>query len=95
MSAYVIVQVNVTDSEKYDEYKKLTPASAEKYGGSFIVRGGAMEYIEGELPYARVVVLEFPDTEKASEWYNGPEYQHAKSVREGASEGVFTLVEGS
>lgn len=25
MAAYVIIQVNVTDEDRYDEYKKLTP----------------------------------------------------------------------
>ncbi len=95
MAAYVIVQVNVTDAEKYEAYKKLTPASIEKYGGRFLVRGGAQENLEGTLEYSRIVLVEFPDVDRATQWYNSPEYQRAKTLRAGASTGVFTVVEGA
>jgi len=68
MSAYVIVEVNVTDAKLYDEYKKLVPATVEKYGGRFAVRGGTVESKEGGWAPARMVVLEFPSMEKARAW---------------------------
>ncbi len=95
MAAYVIIQVNVTDAEKYEDYKKLTPASVEKYGGRFLVRGGTQEDLEGALDYSRIVLLEFPDVARAKQWYDSPEYQEAKAVRVGASTGIFTVVEGA
>ncbi len=95
MAAYVIIQVNVSDAEKYEDYKKLTPASVEKYGGSFLVRGGAQEDLEGALDYSRIVLLEFPDVDRAKQWYGSPEYEKAKAVRAGASTGVFTVVQGA
>lgn len=95
MPAYVVIQVNVTDAEKYEAYKKLTPASVENYGGKFLVRGGAKRDLEGELDFSRLVLLEFPDTARAEEWYSSPEYQEAKAVREGASDGIFTVVQGA
>lgn len=94
MPAYVVIQVNVTDPEKYDAYKKLSPATVENFGGRFVVRGGEAEDLEGSRPYGRLVVLEFESVAQAKQWYDSPEYQHAKSVREGAGEGVFTVVEG-
>jgi uncharacterized protein (DUF1330 family) len=36
MAAYVIGEVEVTDSATYEDYRKQVP----KYGGRFIVRGG-------------------------------------------------------
>ena len=47
MSAYIIVDVQVTDPEVYTGYTKLVPATVEAYGGKFIVRGGAAENMEG------------------------------------------------
>ncbi len=94
MAAYVIIQVNVTDEGKYEAYKQRTPASIEKYGGRFLVRGGAQEDLEGTLEYSRIVLLEFPDVDRAKQWYNSPEYQEAKTLRADASIGIFTLVEG-
>lgn len=95
MTAYVVIQVKVTDEEKYEAYKRRTPASLEKYGGKFLVRGGAQEDLEGSLEYSRIVLLEFPDVDRAKQWYNSPEYQEAKTLRAGASVGVFTVVEGA
>lgn len=95
MAAYVVIQVNVTDAEKYEDYKKLTPASVESYGGRFLVRGGAQEDLEGHLEYSRMVLLEFPDVVRAKQWYGSPEYEKAKAVRAGASTGVFTVVQGA
>lgn len=94
MAAYVIVQGTITDQEKYDQYKTLTPATVEQYGGRFLVRGGAMEHLEGEWDVARLVMLEFSDMDAARRWYASPEYQAAKAVREGAATMTFTLVDG-
>lgn len=95
MAAYVVIQVNVTDAEKYEDYKKLTPASIEKYGGRFLVRGGAHVDLEGKLKHSRLVLLEFSDVERAKQWYASPEYGEAKAVRAGAATAIFTVVEGA
>ena len=92
--AYVIVQVEVTDPAAYQSYKALTPAAVAAYGGRFIVRGGAMENLEGTWEVPRLVILEFPTMERARQWYDSPEYQAAKAVREGAARMVMTAVEG-
>lgn len=94
MSAYVIVQVSVTNPAKYDEYKPLAAAAVEKHGGKYIVRGGEAEDLEGKRPHARLVVLEFPSYAQAKAWYHSPEYQRAKAARMGAGDGVFTVVAG-
>jgi uncharacterized protein (DUF1330 family) len=94
MSAYVIVQVNVTDAAKYEAYKSLAAAAVEKHGGRYIVRGGEAEDLEGTRPYSRLVVLEFETIEQAKRWYQSLDYQKAKSARAGAGVGVFTVVAG-
>jgi uncharacterized protein (DUF1330 family) len=94
MPAYVIVDVNITDPTRYEVYKKLTPGIVGSYGGKFIVRGGATEVLEGDWKPGRVVVLEFPDMEKAKSWYESPEYTEAKGIRFEASTGKMILVEG-
>ena len=95
MAAYVIVEVNVTDAKLYDEYKKLVPATVEKYGGRFAVRGGMVETKEGGWNPARVVVLEFPSMDKARAWYHSPEYAPALAMRLKAANAKLILVEGA
>lgn len=94
MAAYVLVQVNVTKAEQYETYKPLAAAAVQQYGGKYIVRGGTASDLEGTRPYPRIVVIEFPSAEQAKKWYASPEYQKAKRAREGAGEGVFTVIEG-
>ncbi len=94
MSAYVIVKVKVTDWDRYKEYMKLTPATIEKFGGKFIVRGGQTVTLEGSETTERIVILEFSSLEKAKEWYHSKEYGEAKKKREGAATASFIAIEG-
>ena len=94
MSAYIIVDVKINNPGDYEEYKKLTPASVEAYQGSFIVRGGSTETLEGDWVPGRVVVLEFPNAERARQWWNSPEYADAKLIRQGSSSTRMILVDG-
>ena len=71
MAAYVIVQVDVTDPDTFDTYRAQVPATLEPFGGAYIVRGGAMEVLEGDWPVPRCVVIEFPDLESAKAWQLG------------------------
>jgi len=96
MSAYVIVEVSVTDPEQFAGYRKLVPATIEKYGGRFEVRGGTVETKEGGRSPARMVVIEFPSMEKARSWYHSPEYAPAPALalRLNCANAKLILVEG-
>jgi uncharacterized protein (DUF1330 family) len=94
MSAYVIAEVNVTDPQLYEAYRKTVPATVEKYGGRFAVRGGAVDAKEGGWSPARLVVLEFPSMERARAWYHSPEYAPLLAMRLKAADSKLILVEG-
>ncbi len=95
MAAYVIVDVDVTNQEAYEEYRRQVPATLEKYGGRFIVRGGQYETLEGSWQPQRIVVLEFPDVERAKQWHASPEYQAIIPLRTAnARTNFLTVVEG-
>ena len=83
MPAYIIVDVKINNPEEYEEYKKLTPASVAAYQGVFIVRGGPSETLEGDWVPGRIVVLKFPNAERARQWWNSSEYAAAKLIRQG------------
>lgn len=94
MPAYIFVEVDIKDPVKYEDYKKLTPATLEAYGGKFIVRGGKTELIEGTEQPKRIVILEFENSEKAKAWWSSPEYSEAKKLRHATSESRMILIEG-
>jgi len=94
MPAYVIADLDVTDPTGFEEYRKVVPATIEKYGGRYLVRGGAMETLEGDWPWKRVVVLEFPSLEQAKRWYNSEDYRDPKALRFKTAKTKVILVDG-
>ncbi len=94
MPAYIIGRVQVTDWARYTEYMKLTPGIIAQHGGRFIARGGESVTLEGPVETNRVVILEFPTYEAAQQFFHSEEYQHAKSVREGAAIAHFFAIDG-
>lgn len=94
MSAFVIVDVHVTDPVQYEEYKKLAAPTVEAAGGRYVVRGGAVETLEGSWVPGRFVVLEFPNAERAKAWWSSDSYRPAKALRHAAARSQMILVEG-
>lgn len=94
MAAYVIVDIQVTDPVRYEDYKKLAAPTVAAYGGTYVVRGGTSETLEGDWVPGRVVVLEFPTSAKAREWWASETYRPAKELRQQSAEADMILVEG-
>ena len=51
--------------------------------------------LKREWAAARIVVIEFADTDAAKRWYNSPEYQEALKIRLANSRGRVILAEGA
>ncbi|MGB9641394.1 MAG: DUF1330 domain-containing protein [Anaerolineales bacterium] len=94
MTAYVIVDIEVTDPQGYEEYKKLAPAAVALYGGKYLARGGACEVLEGDWQPNRLVILQFEDVEKAKAWLNSEEYRPARQLRQRYAHSNMVVIEG-
>jgi uncharacterized protein (DUF1330 family) len=94
VAGYVIASVEVQDSEQYERYRRLVPASIENYGGRFLVRAGDWQRMEGSWEPKRLVVLEFPSVEQARCWYDSEEYREARAIRERAAVTDLLIAEG-
>ncbi|MCS6920850.1 MAG: DUF1330 domain-containing protein [Elioraea sp.] len=94
MAAYVIAQVDVKDEALFEEYRRQVPETVARYGGRYLVRGGALESLEGGWAPRRLVVLEFPSVEAARRWYRSPEYAPLLAMRLKAAETKALIVEG-
>ncbi len=94
MSAYIIVQVDVHDPQRYQKYREMVPPTLEAYGGRFVVRGGQTETLEGDWDPGRVVVLEFDSVERAKAWWSSEEYREPKALRQRTADTQMIVVEG-
>lgn len=95
MSAYVIVEIEVHDPERYEAYKNLAATTVRAYDGRYVVRGGRAALLEGESAPRRVVVLEFPSYERAMQWWSSPEYAPAKALRHETATSRMVVVDGA
>ena len=94
MAAYVIADITVHDPETYEEYRRQVPAVIEKYGGRYLVRGGAFEVFEGDWQPSRRIILEFPDMDALRQWYGSDDYQVLLKLRQSAARTNLVAVEG-
>ena len=93
MTAYIIARIEVTDPEAYKAYASQTVALAERFGGRFLVKGGAMTQLEGSGP-ARQVVIAFPDRAAAETFYTSDEYRAILPIALRASRRDLVIVDG-
>jgi len=93
-SAYILANVDVTDPDQYEQYKKLSTHAMQVHGAEVCVRGGAARVLEGDWTPGRLVLLKFPSTEKAHAFYSSPEYKSAIAARQGAAVMRMVLIEG-
>jgi uncharacterized protein (DUF1330 family) len=94
MSAYVVVDLEVTDPAGFDEYKQQVPETIARYGGRYVVRGGDTETLEGQWAPKRVVILQFPDRAAAKAWWSSQEYAAPKALRQRCARTQLILVDG-
>ena len=94
MPAYIVVEVEVEDPVRYEDYKKMVPPTLAAYGGRFLVRGGKVENLEGDWSPKRFVMLEFPSVDQAKAWWGSSEYAEAKALRQATAKSQLIVVEG-
>jgi uncharacterized protein (DUF1330 family) len=95
MTAYFIVEVDVTDPAVFEEYRKGAHATVVAHGGSYVVRGGALETVEGGWQPARLVILAFPTMARLKGWYNSPDYVPLRALRFKSARSRAIMVEGA
>jgi uncharacterized protein (DUF1330 family) len=94
MAAYLFVNIEITDPEGFDAYRKAVSPTVAAHGGRYITRGGPTEVLEGDFQPRRIVILEFPDVARLQAWYNSPEYRPLIEIRKRTSITDMVIVEG-
>jgi len=95
MAAYVVVDTKISDPQAYEEYKALARPLAEKHGGVYLARGGAMDVVEDELwRPSRIVLLRFLDMRSARAFVDSDAYAPVKAIRHANAECTMVIVEG-
>jgi uncharacterized protein (DUF1330 family) len=94
MPVYAISQASVDDQETLDEYVAAAMPLLQAHQVKILSFDESPTMIEGSVEHPRTVILEFESAQAFHKWYESPEYQAARKLRENASRGTFILVNG-
>lgn len=91
--AFILTIVEITDAEAFAAYRAAIAGLNDRIGGDMLVRGHAIEMLEGEGEAGEVVILiGFVDADAARAYIASPEYRAARPLREAAGRFRIRLV---
>jgi len=94
MPAYLVAHIDVHDPTGFEEYRTRVVPVVAAYGGRYLVRGSALETLEGAEQKRRLVILEFPSMDAAQVFYHSAEYAPVLQRRLDSAVSDIVLVEG-
>ncbi|MEU9504764.1 DUF1330 domain-containing protein [Micromonospora sp. NPDC048170] len=94
MPAFALAQLHdVPMNEDILTYLERIQATLDPFEGRFRVHGATVEVREGDWP-GSVVIVEFPDLDRARAWYDSPAYQEILPLRTRHIPGAVLFVDG-
>jgi uncharacterized protein (DUF1330 family) len=94
MACYFVAQLNVHDPDRYARYLEGTQDLLDRYGGRLLAVDLEATVLEGEWPYRRTVIIEFPSRDHLEAWYGSEGYRRIAEHRHAAATGNAVVVEG-
>ena len=91
---WIAVYRSISDPSRVEEYARVSLPAILAGGGRFLARGVAARTFEGG-GNERTVVIEFDSVAQAVATYEGPQYQAAVALLEGAVAREIRIVEGA
>mgnify|MGYP002701244121 CR=1 FL=1 len=92
---YLLVDVDIHNIDEYKKYLNKVKPMVEKFGGKYLIKGGKIDAKETDLwKPTRIVLVQFPNTTSALNWYNSEEYRPLKNLRLTNATSTILFIEG-
>ena len=92
MTAYLVALGRIHDQERFSRYIQAVVPTLEPFSGALLGVEDPAEVLEGDPPYPRVVLLQFPSKDAARGWKNSAE-KTVSEHRLASSEHVLYLID--
>ncbi len=89
--AYLVGNFTVTNPVLMAEYGHKAAPLVQKYSGEILLSASELNTFEGTAQ-PMLVIIRFPDMEKANDFYHSSEYAPVKQLRTQATTGGFILL---
>ncbi|MFE0459616.1 DUF1330 domain-containing protein [Kitasatospora sp. NPDC058965] len=81
MTAYAVAHMHSVEmGPQIVEYLQQVDATLDAFGGRFLVHGNPLDVREGRWD-GHLIVIEFPDLDRAQAWYDSPRYREILPLR--------------
>lgn len=94
MAAYLVIQADVTDWQRFKAYTEKVPPLVSAYGGEYLVMDNQHEIFEGEPRPGSVVISKWPDADAIRTFWQSAAYRELIALREGTGRFHVMLVNG-
>ena len=94
MKSYIVSHIETKNLENMKKYREKVFKIVNKYKGKYLVRGGEMESLEGNMFHERIVIIEFPNKELAMNFYKSEEYKPLLDLRTNSGISNLVIVDG-
>jgi len=94
MVHYFVAQLNVHDRVEYDRYLAGAGALLDEFSGTVLAVDEDITVLEGDWPYGRTVLIEFPTRGHLDRWYSSDAYREIAAHRHAAADGNAIAVAG-
>ena len=93
MTAYAIATLNIHDRDTYAKYEADFMSVFAQFAGKVLAVDETPETLEGEWPFTRTVIIEFPSKQDLRAWYESDGYQRILKHRLDASTGNVVVLD--
>lgn len=94
MTAYLVLDLAVSDLRDFRPYVEAIPAFIAKHGGRYASKGANPVVMEGDWAPQRLVILEFPSRGHAQAFLSDPDAQELFARRRRSTTSRLVLVDG-
>lgn len=94
MSVYAVALITIHDKEEYERYARGFMDIFVRFEGRLLAVDETPRVLEGDWPWTRTVLLEFPDQSALDAWYESKEYQTLAQHRHAASDAAVVMLRG-
>ena len=90
---YVVVTIKkITDLEAFREYAVRAQPMVERHGGKYVAVAKVPDVRSGEWPFARTIIVAYPNVAAARKFYDSPEYREIIPIRMRAIDAHIVIV---
>ncbi len=92
MTVYAIALLKIHDRDGYRQYEQGFMEIFSRSPGRLLAVDDVPNVVEGEWPWTRTVLLEFPDQDALDTWYRSDDYQALVQHRFRSSDGALAVI---